>query len=350
MGPSHRVLCLLFVFLLVAATTAGQTSLRLTESNPATNRIDNVSRSNPRALPAVAETRISAVIGRNQSAYRAERWPAGFRVENLRNALSADFSTAQVAVSARADHWAMKLSGYGYADKLRPASPVAPTADADRVEYRRGVLTEWYENGPLGLEQGFTIVSAPGKPNGPLTLALVLSGNLTATLDRGAHSLTLKRQGAAVLRYDRLLAQDANGQELKSWMEVAENHLRLRIDDAGARYPITVDPLVQSATLTDPNPDEQASDFGRSIAISGDGSTIVIGTPDPGGLLQAAPGEAYVFLRPATGWADTSTYAAKLVASNGQPFDAFGAAVSISGDGKTIAAIGVPEGPATDSV
>jgi hypothetical protein len=88
-------------------------------------------------------------------------------------------------------------------------------------------------------------------------LAFVLPGNLTAALDGGARSLTLKKQGAAVLRCDGLLVRDANSRELKSWMEAAENGLLVRIKDTRARYPVTVDTLVQSATLTDRDPNEQ---------------------------------------------------------------------------------------------
>jgi len=238
----------------------------------------------------------------------------------------------------------MRLLEYGYEGELRDAKAVSPHAEANRVEFRRGGLTEWYVNGPFGLEQGFTFPRAPGRQNGPLTLTFFLSGNLTGALDPGARSLTLKKRGAAVLRYEGLLVRDANGRELKSWMEVAENRLRLRINDARARYPVTVDPLVQSATLT--VSEEQASDFGTSTAISSDGGAIVIGAPHTIFSDPPAPGAAYVFLKPATGWATTSTVAAKLVPSTSQMDDGFGYSVSITGDGSTIAvgAPGLPSG------
>jgi len=40
---------------------------------------------------------------------------------------------------------------------LVPLSTASPRANHNRVEYRRGPLPEWYVNGPLGLEQGFTV-------------------------------------------------------------------------------------------------------------------------------------------------------------------------------------------------
>jgi hypothetical protein len=68
--------------------------------------------------------------------------------------------------------------------------------------------------------------------------------------------------------------------------------------------------------------------FGQSIAISGD--TVVVGASrddDKG----SASGSAYVFVKPGS-WGTTSTYNAKLTASDGAWSDYFGQSVAISGD------------------
>ncbi len=50
--------------------------------------------------------------------------------------------------------------------------------------------------------------------------------------------------------------------------------LLVRVDDAGARYPLTIDPLIEQAKLT--ASDGAAGDrFGVSVAVSGD--TVVVG-------------------------------------------------------------------------
>ena len=64
--------------------------------------------------------------------------------------------------------------------------------------------------------------------------------------------------------------------------------------------------------------------LGTSVAISGD--TIVAGAP------FAHPAAVYVFVKPASGWASTSAFSAKLTASFGSVGDAFGASVAIEGD------------------
>jgi hypothetical protein len=130
-------------------------------------------------LPAVAQAQIAAVIGQDDPAYHALAKPQGFRVGNPGHGLSAAFTSAGVDFHRGPNHWGMSLRGYGYGDMLRDVGAVQPKAAANRVEYRRGALTEWYVNGPLGLEQGFTLERAPSNSNGqPLTLAFVMSGNL----------------------------------------------------------------------------------------------------------------------------------------------------------------------------
>ena len=74
--------------------------------------------------------------------------------------------------------------------------------------------------------------------------------------------------------------------------------------------------------------------FGRSVSVSGDGSTIVVGAhgDDDNG---SASGSVYVFTRPAGGWTTTAAQV-KLKPSDGAAGDAFGTSVSVNGDGSTI--------------
>lgn len=100
----------------------------------------------------------------------------------------------------------MALRGYGYGDALPSMSSAAAKANANRVEYSRGTLTEWYLNGPMGVEQGFTVAKAPGQANGqPLTVALALSGDFVARLERGGTGLQLTRPNRPALRYGGLV-------------------------------------------------------------------------------------------------------------------------------------------------
>jgi hypothetical protein len=86
--------------------------------------------------------------------------------------------------------------------------------------------------------------------------------------------------------------------------------------------------LNETAKLSPSDPPDFASWFGRSVAISGD--TLVVG------LFEGA----YVFVKPAGGWAGEVVASAKLTASDGAFLDDFGAAVAISGDKVLIGASG----------
>ena len=78
-------------------------------------------------------------------------------------------------------------------------------------------------------------------------------------------------------------------------------------------------------------------EFGRSVSVSANGDTIVVGTR-PSGLPSVAPA-AYVYTRPATGWANTSMAAVFTTGlmSGGNPVrDRFGHKVAVSGEGNTV--------------
>ena len=211
-----------------------------------------------------------------------------------------------------------------------------PRADGNRVEYGRDRVTEWIVNGPLGLQHGFTLMEEPGVPGhgAPLTLALALAGNLAAQVDEDGRGLTLAgADGMAVLRYAGLAAYDAAGRTLPAWLEIQDQQLLVRVDDARARYPLVIDPFVQRAKLT--ASDGVAKDrFGTSVAVDGD--TVVVGADRD----DSERGAAYVFVKPAAGWATTSTYAAKLTASDRAEDDNLGIGVAISGDTVVVGASG----------
>lgn len=86
--------------------------------------------------------------------------------------------------------------------------------------------------------------------------------------------------------------------------------------------------MTQTAKLTS---SDNGQGFGTSVAISG--NTIVVGAANPSNFSNQAsgPGAAYVFVKPTGGWAD-ATENAKLTASDGVDGDAFGDSVGISGN------------------
>ena len=90
---------------------------------------------------------------------------------------------------------------------------------------------------------------------------------------------------------------------------------------------VVVQPWVQQAQIQAVDKDEQ-DQFGRSVSISGDGNTAIVGSFRDGSYNT---GSAYIFTRSGTSWSQQ----AKLVASNPVNYILFGYSVSISSDGNT---------------
>jgi hypothetical protein len=288
------------------------------------------------SLPPAAQGPVSAALGQDAPAYRV----TGLRAVNPAQDLRTGFSRRGVMVASGAAQLGMTLSAYGHGSALRAIGSAAPRASANRVRYVHGALTEWYANGPLGIEQGFDVAARPGRASGPLTLSLSLFGNLAARLHDG--SVLLTGQGAA-LRYGGLLATDARGRVLHSWLQLAKGHVLIRVADRGAAYPLRIDPMIQQGQkLTGADATPGTGRFGYTVALSGDGNTALIG----GNYFNKGAGAAWVFTRSGSTWTQQG---GKLVGTGhvGEGEFAhvgegeFGISVALSDDGDT-ALIGGP--------
>jgi len=274
------------------------------------------------SLPEAAQGPISAALGRDESAYRV----LGLHALSPAQRLRIGFSPAGVTVNSGGARLGMTLSAFGYASAVRPLGAVAPRARANRVSYGHGSLREWFANGPLGLEQGFDVAARPSAGGGPLTFSLSLSGNLTSRREGG--SLLLEGRGVS-LRYGGLLAADARGRVLHSWLQLAGSHVLIRVDDRGAVYPLRIDPIIQQQAELFASDGAKGDELGESVAVSG--NTIVVGAPAHAVGGNANQGAAYVFVMPASGWAGSLTQTAELTAKEGEANEEFGKSVAISG-------------------
>jgi len=252
---------------------------------------------NSPVLSEEARSGISAALGRDLPGYRARMQAGQWVAASAAQRLTATFDSRGIAIGTGNRRWHIALAGYGYGDELQPVQRAFPRGRDNQIEYCRGPLREWYMNGPLGVEQGFTLTAPPlrveGQRTAHLTVGLDLSGDLLAATDPDGQGLTITGDwGRPVFRYAGLSAFDAGRTALPVWLELRGQRLSLQVDDSRARYPIVIDPLVQLAELTASG--GQGGDMlGYSIATTG--NTVVVGAPGAG-LNQ---GIAYVYVKPA---------------------------------------------------
>ena len=288
-------------------------------------------------LPLAARGPISAALGADQPAYRVHVSRGGLTAVSRAQGLSTSFGPGGVSVLSGRARLGLRLAAIGYGNSLATVAESAPRARGNRVSYAHPGVDEWYANGPLGLEQGFTIARAlPRGTAGLLTLSIALAGDARASLSRGGIGVTFEQGARAVLRYGGLVASDARGRSLRSSLELRNGRVLIRVDDRNAAYPLRIDPFVQTAKLTASDATQYAT-VGQSISVSSDGSTIVAVAPSASVNGNSYAGALYVFAKPNGGWA-SATETAKLTASDATQGAGLGQSISISSDGSTIVA------------
>ena len=264
-------------------------------------------------VPPLARLAISRALGEDARSYWAQHTSAGAFAYNSTQRFAARFGSHGAAVSARGGRLELDLRSIAAGRVRLGVAAVPPRVHANRVSYAHRAVTEWYANGPLGLEQGFTVPRALGAHTGTLSLALAMSGSLRAKAQRGGGLALLARSGAVVLRYGQLSAFDARGRALPAWISLARGRVVLHVRTAGAHYPIAIDPIFQAGRLSASN-GTAFEEMGNSVAISG--STIAVGAPAAhvNGHTYAQ-GAVYVFTEPGGGWGN-ATQTAELYASD----------------------------------
>jgi hypothetical protein len=270
---------------------------------------------------------------------------------------SRGFLTQPDSVSATVSwQWGLELKRYGFTGHERTVkSRAAVVTDKNRVTYQwDDSVSEWFVNDTRGLEHGFTVHQRPAQlstlnSSTPLQFTLSVRGGLRPVVERDGHDVRfVNAEGVAVLNYGGLHVFDADGKTLPAKFEpvaLTENSLCIAIDESGARYPLTIDPIAQQAYLKASNTDSY-DHFGISVAVSDDtvvvgayyeasNATGINGNQDDNSLLLA--GAAYVFVRNGTTWRQQAYLKPSRIT---EEYLHFGYSVGISGDTIVVGAMG----------
>lgn len=178
--------------------------------------------------------------------YHPSKSNNGLQAPNRVHHLRTYFDASGIRVYDRTTSEALELvslslTGLGRGTILEAVEDGVVQQVGGRVEIRRESVTEWYENSPQGLEQGFTVLTrVPG--DGLLVLELAVK---RARASRCGEAIELVTDTGRRLRYGKLMAQDATGRTLVSRLEVREpQRVQLVVEDTQAVYPVQIDPLI----------------------------------------------------------------------------------------------------------
>ncbi|HND32831.1 MAG TPA: hypothetical protein PLA94_22700, partial [Myxococcota bacterium] len=125
---------------------------------------------------------------------------------------------------------------------------LVPFAELPVLQKERGTHTsrgEWLYPLGSGLGQGWTLTERPAGRD-PLQI-VVEAPEAELALWESSQGVDVRAADGSRWTYSGIQAEDADGRLLPAWMEVDGSRIHLRVDDAGARWPIQVDPVVTTA-------------------------------------------------------------------------------------------------------
>ncbi len=239
--------------------------------------------------------------------------------------LSARYANDGVRISGESGTWQARFH------YTAPSSSTPWQSSGTRAEINHGDgVTEWFENRSEGLEHGFIVNHPQSTASEILRIDIHLDG-LTATASDDPESLALlTNDGNPKLKYSGLKVWDANGTALTASMSPSADGIAIQVDDRGASYPITIDPLITSLEQTLqrlPTGTGSSGDFfGVSVAM--DGNIAMIGALNDTTAGGAASGAVYVFEQENGQWIQKTI----LAPDAGSAGSAFGSIMALSGN------------------
>lgn len=307
-----------------------------------------------------AEDWLSLVRGRIEaSQYQFFPRERGFFADNGPQGVSAHLDAGGVRLALREQREVeatLRLTGFGRGASIASVPNVEPRLGRcnnrtrldeygdclRRLEFALPGITESWDNRGDGLEQSWELSE---KPSGSGLVRLVVSVEGATPEGAGAAGILLQFPGGGGLSYEELQAFDTAGSPLSASMRVEPGQIVIEVDDANARYPIVIDPLVTSATWFF-NGLEANDQYGATVASGGDVNNdgfddVLVGAPMYDRLATNA-GRAYAYYGSATGLSTTPSWAKDGLKTDGQFGFSLAHAGDVNGDGYSDVVVGEP--------
>lgn len=174
--------------------------------------------------------------------------------------------------------------------------------NGNTAEYITPAVTVQYINNKEGMRQNF-IVQQPLQQQGKLRVNLAIKTDLKIKAQQTQLQFFHKKNN--VLNYSDLKVWDACGNSLAaSFKETTKGNYAIEVDDEGATYPVTIDPVSTTpATILESN--QAGAYFGASVSSAGDVNGDGYGDVIVGAIYfengQSAEGAAFIYHGSATG-------------------------------------------------
>ena len=309
--------------------------------------------STAKAVPAGLQAAIHRVLGPGPISLgsapvvagivpRSDGWAVQAPSQHLSATVGANGALAiHIASSNLVGTFTARMLGV---EKLARAGIRSTSSETLRVEssvmhdgellQRAGPVTTTYRVTAGGLEQQFT-VSRPQNQGDQILLGL---GNADGWIPvSGGRALvrTVSKSSEA-LTYGALRTTDATGAPLASQLRIVGGQAEIVVDlMSHTTFPLTIDPdwMTTSTSTAQLTAGQPADAFGHAVALSGDGTTAVVGATG----MSHNTGAAYIFHTSSEGsWSTTATPTATLTVPTLPEDSFFGSSVTISHDGSTV--------------
>jgi hypothetical protein len=233
------------------------------------------------------------------------------------------------------DDWdiTLTLAGHGRGERIIPFEGGTMNVRGRTATVNGSSVTIRYTNSEQGMRQDFIVKKKPsGK--GKLRLRLEIQTELRVQA-AGDEIAFFNKKNKREMYYNGLKVRDMTGRKIAAEMkETGDKRIDICVNDTGAVYPITIDPLstTESWSATGENTNEL---FGFCVAtagdVNGDGySDVIVGAYGYGDPFPAVPyiGKAYLYEGSSSGLSTSASWTATGENVN----DYFGYSVATAGD------------------
>jgi len=310
------------------------------ETRTGGNRTDPFAVIDEKLVPSEAAG-LKSLIQNTLHAFSYNEATCDWNARNAANRITFTYTRDGTAKFSEGENaFGLTLLGIGRGDGHSPAGKGHVQADGRQLNITRPEYTEWYRNNDEGVEQGITIASRP-TGSGLLHVGFGLTGNNSLSLKDTKTLILTDASGTPLFEYTGLRAFSSDGRDLPASLAIDGTTLFWVVDDTGAVYPVTIDPVVVSAskataTFTGSAGSygviTQGDNFGISVALNSSGAVALIGA-NQNYTADSMTGAAYIFTMPAGGWSSKSASAATATFTGGYSGDNFGLSVALNSSG-----------------